>query len=133
MSLKYCLDRVMVWWKNWFLWFSLKSLAFKMWKLCHLPVIRKNISVLSSNFFKWKSKASGIQTTGQLSDSTVHFGTTSWKEFVDEGKRSSECGVEKIGKSWTTQGNHVSDFYLSMRSDKLLGLFLFLSHSKHGH
>lgn len=108
----------MEYWTNWFLYFSLKSIAIRTWKLCHLPVSRKKLSVLSGSFFKWNSKVSGNQTTGPLC-SAVPLGPTFKREPVDEGKRNSECRVGKIGKSWTTCRNQTCDFYLSMGSDKL--------------
>ena len=90
-----------------------------MWKLCHLLVSRKKLSVLSGSFIKSKSKVSGNQTIGPLCGSAVPLGTTFKREPGDEGKRNSECRVGKIGKSWTTCRNQTYDFYLSMRSNKL--------------
>lgn len=122
-----CWKRVTKWRTNWFFYFSLKNIDFSVWKLCHLSLVRKR-SVPSCNFVKSNLKAPGSQTTDSLvtqQSLQPHI----LKRFCRGRRRALGVGWRHLGKA----GNHVSGICTSMSSDKPLGAFLFLSHSKHGY
>lgn len=97
----------MEWWKNCFLCFSLKNIVFGLWKLCHLPEKMKGfqcIQAVSSN--------QNLECWGPAHRTVLCLrNATSWKNYICEDSKSSECGVEKIWKSRAKETTRLTSIF----------------------